>query len=180
MTLATPDAVFQKHGITAVCKEVFIIICFKKGSMTLGEMLCYMLARKTNVGEYSHAHVIMCDYKIMRVGSIVMHWKSCDRKAANPYWFVSPEGNHQLFPQVKIAELLRAGSNINRKLVFPGKGGYAMNVVTMFMGYKNSFYLFDVQAKSLQAFLSFPAGDTPIYQDGLIIVTDVITISVTA
>jgi hypothetical protein len=76
----------------------------------------------------------------MRIAGIVNFWKRCNGKASYSYRFKRIKSPEILLLNAKAALLMRIGGDINRNLIFFYNRTQSLDVVTMFMGYKNRFY----------------------------------------
>src|SRR5215207_9243935 len=99
MSFASADPLFKIIRITAVLQHFLIIICFKKGSMTLLELVDQVLAGHANICKNTHFYFAAMNRKAKGIGGIVVLRKGNDRKFPNGDPFVFPEMPDQVFVQ---------------------------------------------------------------------------------
>lgn len=74
----------------------------------------------------------------------------------------------------------RIGGDINRQAVAVGQCAYTLDMIAMFMRYKNGFYFLHRKSQPLHPLFCFPARDAGIYQNRIGIVAHIIAIAVAA
>ena len=125
--------------------------------MTLSEVMDHIFAGPADIGKDPDIDRAAGYHKAMRIGCIVQFGKRRYCQAPDLKRIICPKRNHFIFLYLYVPVTKRLGCDINWKLVFFGKRGDPVNVVTMLMRHENSLNLFDIQPQSLHALFGLPA-----------------------
>jgi len=178
MAQTPADPVFQIPGIPPVFQHFLIVIRLQYSGMALLKMSDNIRAEHADIGKNAYAYPPVADGKTMWITSIV----------------IFPKGPHLQLPEMQ--GLCRGKStgifqdqpafypgfrcNVYRKPVFPGQDRYTPDMIAMLMGDQNGPDMLHIQARPAHSSLGFSAGDPGIYQDGILLIADIVAISVAA
>src|SRR4051812_833344 len=72
MSLAAANAVFQAGWIPAILQHVYIVVTFKKGCMTLPEIMYDLFTRDAYISDHADLNAFTFDDKAVRIDSIML------------------------------------------------------------------------------------------------------------
>src|SRR5580692_9251444 len=83
MPAASADPVFQVNGVRTVLQHVFIIIRFKKCSMTLFEIMDQLITGFADICKHTDIGFCGADDETMRIAGIMFFLKCCYSKTTD-------------------------------------------------------------------------------------------------